>query len=178
MDPLITIGMPVRNCERTVEAAIRSILNQTCGSWELLIIDDASEDTTAKVASQFRDRRIHLLSGGVHAGLAARLNQAVRQGSGRYFARMDGDDVSFPQRLERQVAYLEARPEVDLLAAGIVLFKGAGQIIGERRIREDHDWICRRPWGGFPMPHPTWMGRMQWFRSNPYDESVLRAEDQ
>src|SRR5690348_1576876 len=117
MDPLITIGMPVRNCERTVAAAIRSILNQTCGNWELLIIDDESEDNTVEVASWFRDQRIHLLSGNVHAGLPARLNQAVRRGSGKYFARMDGDDISFPQRLERQVAYLEARPEVDLLAA-------------------------------------------------------------
>lgn len=176
-NPVVSIGMPVRNCEKTLSIAIRSILNQTFPHWELLVVDDGSSDGTAAAAG-IEDPRIRVMADGFHAGLPARLNQAVRLSRGKYFARMDGDDVAFPERLARQVRYLEAHPEVDLVAASVLVFKGEGEVIGQRTMREPHAWICRRPWGSFPMAHPTWMGRREWFQANPYSPAAVRSEDQ
>ena len=177
-NPLVSIGMPVRNCESTLATAIRSIVNQTQGHWELLVVDDGCSDGSLEVASGFCDARIRIVHDGFHDGLPARLNQTVRLSRGRYFARMDGDDVSFPERLDRQIAYLESHPSVDLLATGVVVFRGNGVVLGQRRCPARHEDICRRPWSSFPMPHPTWLGKTEWFRNHPYDPRVNRAEDQ
>jgi glycosyltransferase involved in cell wall biosynthesis len=176
--PLVTIGMPVRNCEKTIGAAIRSILNQTWSHWELLVIDDGSTDGTVREALGFADPRIRVFADGRHRGIAPRLNEAVKRSRGAYFARMDGDDVSFPERLALQLAYLERNPAVDLLGAGVVVFHGEGQVLGTRPIRVMHEEICRRPRSGFPLAHPTWIGRTEWFRNHPYRPNAVRAEDQ
>lgn len=176
--PLVSVGMPVFNCERTLAIAIRSILQQTYENWELLLIDDGSTDGTLKIAREFKDARIRVLSDGSHQGLSARLNQAISLSAGEYFARMDGDDLSYPSRFERQVRHLQDHSEVDLLATGILVFKGHGQALGTRAIRERHDGICRRPWAGFYLPHPTWMGKTTWFRKHFYRNKAVRMEDQ
>jgi glycosyltransferase involved in cell wall biosynthesis len=104
--PLVSVGMPVRNCGKTLRAAIRSILWQTYPRWELLILDDASTDKTVEIARSFDDSRIKVLVDGVRRGLPARLNEAIFQSNGQYLARMDGDDVAYPERLERQIRFL------------------------------------------------------------------------
>src|SRR5713226_8121927 len=73
--PLVSIGMPVFNCERTLAIAIRSILNQTYDNWELLLMDDGSTDRTLEVARSFADPRISVLRDHLHKGLVPRLNQ-------------------------------------------------------------------------------------------------------
>ena len=175
---LVSIGMPAFNCEKTLAVAIRSILNQTYGNWELLLMEDGSSDRTLEVARSFTDPRISVFTDHSHKGLVRRLNQAVAMSRGEYFARMDGDDVVFPERLERQTKYLERHPEIDLLGCGILVFGDDGTVLGARRVVEDHAEICRRPWAGFHLPHPTWMGRMEWFRAHRYDAKAFRAEDQ
>lgn len=177
-NPLVSIAMPVRNCEGTLAVAVRSILHQEFSDWELLLIDDGSNDLTATIASSFADQRIRVISDGFHAGLPSRLNQAVRLSRGVYFARMDGDDVAYPERLLCQVDYLEQHLDVDLLASSVVVFRNDGSVIGQRAVCESHDWICRRPWASFPMPHPTWMGKIEWFRRHPYNPGAIRTEDQ
>lgn len=176
--PLVSIGMPVRNGESTVAIAVRSVLFQTYTNWELLLIDDGSTDQTSEIVREFCDERIRVVSHKQSLGLAARLNEAVAMAKGRYFARMDGDDVCFPTRLAEQVAYLEARPEVDLLGCGAVVFDDEGQLQGSLPQRLIHQDICATPWAGFYLPHPTWMGRVEWFRANPYDNRAVRAQDQ
>jgi len=158
--------------------AIRSILGQTYENWELLLIDDGSGDGTLEVARAFSDRRILVFSDSMHKGLVPRLNEAVALSRGKYFARMDADDVAYPERIERQVEYLTSHPEIDLVGCGMLVFKGDGAALGWRSALETHEEICRRPWGGFPLGHPTWMGRAEWFRANPYDERAIRTEDQ
>src|SRR5579871_2414525 len=98
--PLVSVGMPVRNNERTLARAIASILGQTHPQLELILIDDGSSDGTLRVAQSFSDSRIRLFSDGQSLGLSTRLNQAIDVSGGRYFARMDGDDVSYPERFE------------------------------------------------------------------------------
>jgi glycosyltransferase involved in cell wall biosynthesis len=176
--PVVSIGMPVFNCEKTLAIAIRSILNQTYGNWQLLLMDDGSTDRTLEVARSFDDPRISVLSDHSHKGLVPRLNQAIEMSRGEYFARMDGDDVAYPERLERQTKYLEQHPEVDLLGCGMLVFKGDGVAVGSRSVPETHEEICQRPAAGFCIGHPTWMGRTAWFRAHPYDASAIHTEDQ
>ena len=176
--PLVSVAMPVRNCGKTLRAAIRSILWQTYPHWELLILDDGSTDETAEIARSFADPRIRVLADGVRRGLPVRLNEAISQSKGSYLARMDGDDVAYPERLERQIRFLEGHPEMDLLGAGILVFRGEGQPRGTRTIFRTHAEICRRPWAGFYLPHPTWMAKTVWFRKYRYRSQAVRLEDQ
>src|SRR5579863_5206493 len=130
--PLISVGMPVLNCEKTLELAMRSIVRQSRGDWALIVIDDGSTDHTVEIARSFSDPRVLVCADGLHTGLSERLNEAIQLSRGEYFARMDGDDVAYPERFERQVRYLEEHPEVDLLGAGILVFKGSGCALGTR----------------------------------------------
>jgi glycosyltransferase involved in cell wall biosynthesis len=170
--------MPVYNCAATLGAALRSILNQTFSNWELILVDDGSTDETLHVARAHADPRIRVFADGLHLGLVERLNQAIDVSEGKYFARMDGDDVCYPERFERQVRYLEEHSDVDLLGCRVLAFKGNGLVLGTRRVPLSHGDICERPWAGFNLAHPTWVGRMQWFRRHHYRSDAVRCEDQ
>ena len=178
MDPIVSIGMPVFNCESTLDQAIQSILQQTYYNWELILIDDGSQDKTVAVANRYQDRRIRIIVDGKNKRLAARLNQAVRESRGKYFARMDADDIAYPSRLKTQVQFLEDHPEIDLVGSRVMIFSGKGRIIGTYPFKKNHAGICSRPWAGFYLPHPTWMGNTGWFRQNPYNISTPKAQDQ
>lgn len=171
--------MSAYNASGTIDLALRSILAQTYQDWELIVVDDGSTDRTAESVLQVRDPRVRFIqepSG--NWGLASRLNQCVGFAKGQYVARMDADDVAYPQRLERQVQFLEAHRDIDLLGTGAVIFKGEGEIIGCYPTASSHETICRRPWWGFPLAHPTWMGKRAWFVSHPYSDEDTRCEDQ
>lgn len=178
MDPIVSIGMSVFNCESTLGQTIQSILQQTYNNWELILIDDGSQDKTVAVANRYQDRRIRIIVDGKNKRLAARLNQAVRESRGKYFARMDADDIAYPSRLKAQVQFLEDHPEIDLVGSRVMIFSGKGRITGTYPFKKNHAEICSRPWAGFYLPHPTWMGNTVWFRQNPYNISTPKAQDQ
>ena len=90
---------------------------------------------------------------------------------------MDGDDFAFPERFSRQVKFLEEHAAVDLVGCGTINFEGEGRIIGKLRVACEHEDICRCPWRGFPLHHPTWMGKTDWFKKNRYDPRLGRAQD-
>lgn len=177
-NPTVSIGMSVLNNERTVGQAVRSIVNQTFQDWELLVFDDGSTDETADIVRGFQDPRIRLLQDGENKGLPARLNEAVDAASGELFARMDGDDVSYPERLGLQVDYLRSHPDVDLVGGGVMVFFDETRVTGKRIAPEAHAVICRAPYRGFPMAHPTYCGRLAWFKKHRYSEQAVRCEDQ
>jgi len=170
--------MPVWNCQETLPLAIRSLLAQTYLHWELLLIDDGSSDETLRVAQRFADPRIKIFSDCENRSLPARLNQAIAMSRGKYFARLDGDDVAYPERFERQVNYLEQHPDVDLVGAWVIVFNQAGTPLGKRAGPETHDAICAKPIAGFPIAHPTYVGRLEWFRRYRYNEVLLKSQDQ
>ena len=178
MTPKVTIGLSIFNGAATLQIAIRSILFQTYKHWELLLIDDGSLDNSLDIAREFADPRIHVISDGKNKGHSARLNMLVDAAQGKYFARMDQDDICFPERIRKQVEYLEKYPEVDLLATSVFVFKGNGDAMGYLPVDSNHDKICSHPWSGFYMPHPTWMGRIEWFRKYRYKSFADMAEDQ
>jgi hypothetical protein len=111
-------------------------------------------------------------------GLAARLNQAISMSAAPLFARMDADDVAYPLRLEAQVEFLEKEPWCDLAGCGVLMFDAIGNITGRYPFRRTHAEICREPWRGFFLPHPTWMGKRAWFAKFGYLESYLKTQDQ
>ncbi|MDZ4874009.1 MAG: putative glycosyltransferase EpsE [Chroococcidiopsis cubana SAG 39.79] len=177
MKPLVSIGMPVFNCEQVLTSAVNSIVNQTYQNWELILIDDGSKDKTLEVANSFSDPRIKVISDGLNLKLPRRLNQAISLSKGKYFARMDGDDISYRERLQLQVEYLEKHPKVDVLGTQILVFDGEGNPRGKSVSKVSHVEICSRPWAGFSLAHPTWMGRTEWFRKNQYRTRAIRMED-
>jgi glycosyltransferase involved in cell wall biosynthesis len=178
MEPLVSIGMPVHNSEETIGSALRSLSLQEYENWELILIDDGSSDRTLERAERHEDNRIRIICGKTRQGISRRLNQAVELSRGEYFARMDGDDIAYPERMRLQVEFLDKNPGVDLAGCRVLIFHGGGDIVGTYPFRQTHGEICRRPWSGFYLPHPTWMGKTVWFRRHPYRTEPVRTEDQ
>jgi Glycosyl transferase family 2 len=123
--PLITVIMPVYNGEAFVREAIDSILGQTFGDFELLVIDDGSSDGSAAIVGSYDDARIRMVENDVNLGVVQTLNRGLDLARGTFIARMDCDDRSLPQRFAKQVAFLEAHPEVGICGAWL-------ESIGER----------------------------------------------
>lgn len=117
--PLVSVLMPVRNVKETyLTLAVESILSQTYKDIEFIIVNDGSTDDTQETVNRYavKDPRIRLLVNGINTGPAASMNKAIRVARGKYIARQDGDDISLPERISRQVEYLETHPDIDLLA--------------------------------------------------------------
>jgi len=176
--PLVSIGMPVWNCQRTLGSAIRSILHQSYPHWELLVVDDGSVDKTVEIARGFADPRIRVMADGCHKRISARLNEALLASRGKYFARMDGDDVAYPERLAAQLEYLRSHPDIDVVGSSMLVFFGDFQPRGKRLVPEAHEDICRDPINGFWLAHPTFLGKLEWFQRNMYGEQMSLIEDQ
>jgi glycosyltransferase involved in cell wall biosynthesis len=176
--PLVSIIMPVFNAARTLPAALRSILWQTCPDWELILIDDGSRDCTLAVARACTDARVRVIEGGSNQGLAARLNQAIALAQGQFVARMDADDIAYPERLDAQVKFMQEHPECDLVGSAVLVFDDAGAIHGQFSLRTTHEEICAKPWSGFALPHPTWLGKRVWFERFGYLPDYEKTQDQ
>lgn len=119
----VSVLLPVYNCPRYVGAAIESILAQSFGDFEFLIIDDGSTDETPCVLEQSSDDRIRHIRH-ENKGLAGTLNVGIAMARGKYIARQDQDDVSLPDRLAEQVAYMESNPECALLGTWAQIMEG------------------------------------------------------
>ena len=116
---------------------------------------------------------------GMKHGLAARLNQGIDSAAGRYIARMDADDVCFPDRFARQVARLNSDNSLDLVACRTLIFDDSGAATGLSPHQLSHEALCAQPWNGFYLVHPSWMGRADWFRRYRYQTpGLVRAQDQ
>ena len=176
--PVISIVMPVYNGTTTLDSAIRSIQNQTLESWELVLVDDASSDDLSSIVSSFGDSRIQVVRNVVNLGLAASLNRAVEIAAAPYIARMDADDVSYPERLEMQYDFMEKHHAVDLVGSSALVFREMGGAIGIMPATATHKAICDGGFtGAFPLYHPTWMGKKEWFRRHAYDPLFRKAQD-
>jgi glycosyltransferase involved in cell wall biosynthesis len=119
---LVTVLMPVYNGQSFLRAAIDSILNQTYTHIELLIINDGSLDDSEKIIQSYKDERIVYVKNDRNIGLIETLNKGLLFAKGKYIARMDADDISLPNRLEKQVCFLEENPAFGLLGTGYSIF--------------------------------------------------------
>lgn len=178
--PKVSVLMPMYNNERFLPFAVESILNQTFTDFELLIIDDGSTDTSVSLARSYADARIRLVENRENLGLTKRLNQGLKLAGGEYIARMDGDDVSRPERLFEQAAYLDQHPEVGLLGSAVQPINEAGQPCGAVYSLPLTDVEVR--WQMLLSPafaHPAVMLRRSVLQENQlvYDETYLSAQD-
>lgn len=123
-NPLVTVITTVYNGETHLEEAIESIRKQTFPDWEFIIVDDGSTDGTASILARMvmEDKRLQIISRG-RLGRSPALNVAWQAGSGRFIANLDADDIADPQRLEKQIAYLESHPRVGALGTRCGMIK-------------------------------------------------------
>lgn len=129
MAPKISILMGIYNCAATLTEAIDSLLAQTCTDWELVLCDDGSVDDTYAVAESYRQRfphKIKLLKNPKNLGLNATLNNCLAAAEGAYIARMDGDDISVPERLQKELDFLESHPEYAVVSCSMIYFDQDG----------------------------------------------------
>lgn len=169
----VSVVMPVYNVEQYVEEAIESILTQSFLDFELIIIDDASTDRTLDVIKNFVDNRIRLFTNKDNIGLAASLNKGIRLAKGEYILRMDGDDISLPDRIKIQVGFMDSNPEIGISGTSIKLFGNASTI----NMYPLKDLSCKiHLLFGVPFAHPSVIIRKYDFISNYlyYDEKLTQ----
>lgn len=124
----ITVLIPVHNAERTLAETLDTLVAQTYKHFEVLIVDDASHDRSAEIALSYQDRldlRVHTLE--KNAGVAGALNAGLAVNTSPYIARIDGDDLMAPTRLEKQFDFLEANPRIDVCSSWMEMFYEDGR---------------------------------------------------
>ena len=158
--PKVTVLLGTFNAGAALDAAIHSIREQTYTDFEFLIIDDASTDGSGQRVAEHaaRDARIRLIRNETNVGLGAVLQRGVAEARGELIARMDADDASLPQRLERQVDFLSAHPAIDVVGSYALYVDKRGMPIRERRVPTTHEKIAELIWT-CPFLHPTVMFR-------------------
>jgi hypothetical protein len=139
MGPPVSVVMPAYNCAPFVEAAMRSVLDQTLGELELIVIDDGSTDGTGDVARGIDDPRARVVEQS-NGGVVAALNRGLAEATGSVFARMDGDDLSDPDRLARQHALLDDDPGAVVVGCSFRRVSLSGAVLSvEPVVTEDDD---------------------------------------
>ena len=113
--PIISVIMAVFNGEEYIKSAVDSILSQTFGDFELIVVNDGSQDNTLKILQSFTDDRMQVISNSKNEGLAKSLNTGISRARGHYIARQDADDISLPQRLQKQFDYMQRYPKIAVL---------------------------------------------------------------
>jgi glycosyltransferase involved in cell wall biosynthesis len=136
MEPSVSVLLPVYNGVEYLTEAIESILGQTFSDFELIIIDDGSTDNPSAIIERYRDRRIRLYVQ-ENEGLARTLNRGIALARGMYIARQDQDDISLSTRLEKQVDFLQANPEVGMVGTWANIWIGSKP--GKRAHRHPED---------------------------------------
>lgn len=157
--PKVTVLLPVHNGGAYLDEAVRSVFGQTFADFELLAIDDGSTDGSGEVLRRYRDPRLRLVENGRNLGLVETLNRGLTLSRGEYVARMDSDDVSLPERLARQIGFLDAHPDIGVLGSGGELIDGEGRTRAVFRYPLRHEVIrfCLHFFN--PLAHPSVMMR-------------------
>jgi glycosyltransferase involved in cell wall biosynthesis len=150
---MVTVLLPVYNGEEYLKSAIDSILTQTYTDFEFLIINDGSTDTTENIILSYTDPRIRYVKNEQNIKLIATLNKGLKLAKGKYIARMDADDISLPERLEKQISFLENNPNVGLCGSYLKSLGTANnQLIG---YKTNSDEIKFRLLFDTHFPHPA-----------------------
>ena len=177
--PLVTIAIPFYNSAAYLGYSIQSVINQTYQNWELLLVDDGGQDGSRAIAERFasKDNRIRIIYDGLNKGLAARLNESVNKAKSEYYARMDADDIMDYDRIRRQVDYLQTHPEVDVVGSMAYIIDKDNYVISKSNLVNDNPQTVEDILNGGGFIHPSIMGKLSWFRSNPYDKKLRRMQD-
>ena len=176
-NPIVTVLMPVYNGSAYLREAIESILNQTFQLFELLIIDDGSTDDSREIVNSFNDARIRLICQQCNQGLIKTLNLGLNLTRTPYLARMDADDVALPERLGKQVEFLQTHPEISCVGSDFIWLGNPNEKSWVNYFTPNEIKVALL--FGCPLCHPTVMFRMEDIRrySLSYSSDYLHAED-
>ena len=186
MSPKVSVLVPVYNASPFLRATIRSVLNQTFTDFELILINDCSKDDSEKVISEFKDKRIRYYKNDCNLGISPTRNKLMDLAKGEYLAVLDNDDIMKPNRLYKQVAFLDHHPDISAVGSYFELFDSIGHKFFRKFILslgivwchpkepKPEDWLK-----GIALAHPTAMLRRKDFVSNNirYNELYTPAED-
>jgi glycosyltransferase involved in cell wall biosynthesis len=170
--------MPVYNAEPYLYDAIDSILNQTFHNFEFLIINDGSTDNSEKIILSYKDSRIRYIKNETNIKLIETLNKGIENARGKYIARMDADDISLPNRLEKQYAFLENHPEIGIVGTWFESFNEKG-VIGISKYNTKHQEICFKQLYQINLCHGTCMIRKEILDEHDlnFNPEYIHAED-
>lgn len=154
--------MPVYNAGDYLVEAIRSIISQTYENFELIIVNDASTDNSLEIIKRYKKlypQKIKLvnLKRNLNKGGDACANLGFAKAKGQYIARMDADDIAHPEKIKKQVEYLNKNPEVLMVGSHAAVINKKGEVIGEKRVPLTHDKIYKDYFITHPMIHPSIM---------------------
>jgi len=170
----ISVLLSTYNNEKTIKLSIGSILDQTYKNFELLIIDDGSEDNTLQICKSFSDSRIKLFKNDSNIGLTKSLNKVSQYATGKYLARQDGDDISLNNRLQKQIAVFNKFDNLDIVTSRAYV-KNSNRIIPKYR-----NYISYKILINYlnPFIHGTLMIKNDSFiKLNRYNENFIYAQD-
>lgn len=179
MPPPVTILMPVFNGSEYLSEAIESILNQTFGDFEFLVVNDGSTDASGEILQRYHchDHRLRVYHQ-QHLGLIPSLNRGFHLAKGKYVARMDADDVSHPERIATQVAFMQSQPDCVLLGTAADLIDSTGNRLEAITPPHDCEVIKRTLHHGNAFIHGSIiMLHAAFDRAGGYRESAYLAED-
>lgn len=176
MSPTVSILMPVYKTAPYLREAMDSILSQTFTDFELIVLNDCSPDDAEEILDTYSDSRIVRYKGERNVGLSNILNVGIGLARGKYIARMDSDDLSFPERLQIQVDYLESHLDIDLVSVGMQLFGAKNEVW----IRESNpDKVKINALFHSPILHASSMWRRERFDENGlrFRQEMVPSED-
>jgi len=172
----VSVVMPVYNCEQFVREAVDSILVQTFWDFEFIIVDDGSTDRSAEIVNSFSDHRIQFIKNGENLGITKTLNAGLKTASGEFICRMDADDISSPNRLAEQVAFLDRHPECAIVGSRSILIDSNGKEIGYEG--DSYPVVGLVKFIRNPFIHSSVIVRASAVRSaGMYDETKMHNED-
>ena len=177
--PLVSIIMGAYNCDTTLQEALNSLYKQTYHNFEIILCDDGSTDNSYEIARQNATihGNIRLLKNERNLGLNATLNRCLAIAKGQYIARMDGDDISAPNRLEKEVIFLDTHPEYAIVSCPMFYFDEQG-VFGHGKGRGEPSLFSFVK--GTPFCHAPCMVRREAYESvegYSVDKKLLRVED-
>lgn len=176
----LSVLMTVYNGGCFLAPALDSILNQTFRDFEFIIVNDGSTDGTRECLEVYaqKDARICLLHQEKNQGLTAALNLGLSQAQGRYLARMDADDISMPERFERQLDWLETHPDCGVLGTAYRIMDACGTTQLDCHFANEHHFLLWYLCFQNPLAHPTVMLRTELLReAGGYREEARYSED-
>lgn len=173
-NPLISVVLPVYNCALYIEDAINSIMNQTIQDFEIIVIDDCSVDNTVKIVQSIEDDRIRVIFKERNKGLIDSLNIGFKEAKGKYIARMDGDDISLPDRFRKQLEILNNDSDIKACGCWLKEFGYSNKVISHK---ENHDEIVSRLLLSCSMSLGSVMLEKEWIANFKFEKGKLHVED-